>query len=670
MGVPSELLKQTNPIVEKALETGARGQTTTVTNYGVIGDALHKKAQLDLQIADLKGNFGLKAAEIQSNLKMREAEMSFQKAMYEDQNEASGFEQILGTLSGVATGAAGGFAVGGPTGAIVGGAIGGATTYAGYASGGRQGGQQAQQTIGNISNLAVGIKGFSDQRKKQDAVSSILQTGANLAAEVNNAQGHPEERMAAQQQLDYFIQQSQADMAQYMNPQEVMQFGKSLRGQFDRQFEDDTSVNANGMTKGQAVNDILNNTVEAQSALGDPNVTESKKRAIITNTVSENSRLLGLTTGKPMTEQAMMQEAEAITPGGSKYLNFGGGQQKTQVPAPVRQAPQAPVTEEVEQPSQGVSQRPPANNSVPAPQQQKEEVNYQGAFGDAGIPLRNLANAPGVEMDGGVTSESLLKQGAETAKILQKDEPIVPLKDPDEKKGRFARMKEALFSTPFSPDELEGKEFNKQVEKLTDKEGKAEQEINEVVSKVPAEMAGKAKEVVANIDKQIDKIANGDVETFSSQGANIGRTIRKEGVGGKVGSWVGLDNVGQGSTIGMGEIEAAEWDEMEQLTEVNASTLARLSGEKGAMSEGDIQRFKKLVPSPAKTKLQNVQGLVAQKEMIATKLKSMVTEDSGAVDKVKLQKDQLDIEYKRNRNTIQRQKMGGSGSSGYLIRIK
>ncbi len=240
----------TSPIVENALKTGARGSTKTVTNYGVVGDAMFKKAQLDLGIAELKGGMAMQATQLMSGLEMDKAKLAQggiamrmdhdlklrDMKMELEANEVGFFEGLMGTIGGAASGAMTGFMVGGPVGAVVGGVAGGAATATGYATEGRKGGQAAQNMLGTVANAAGVIKGGIQAKKGEDAWKSYLKTGQDLVGMANNMSLPQQQRAEAQGKVDQHLASGFGVLTNdlKMNPEQATStlkgYGDVLRG--------------------------------------------------------------------------------------------------------------------------------------------------------------------------------------------------------------------------------------------------------------------------------------------------------------------------------------------------------------------------------------------------------------------------------------------------------
>ena len=367
MGIPTALSNFANPIVEKALETGARGQTVTATNYGVIGDAMFKKAQLDLGVAQLQSDAGMQKAQLLSGIEMNKASLKLQEGQImgqaqmnaynikqqEKANNPSDIEKIMGSISGVASGAVTGFVLGGPAGAVAGGAIGGIATYAGYQSGGRQGGMAAQQMLGNIANATVSIKGLVQEKKSSDALSSIVKTGADLYAATQKP-GTTEERYAAQQAFDAHVAAAPQIMMQAgMNPQQAMTFGQQYRKSFD-------SSNSLSDPSNKAMSQMHENAVNFASTPAEQ-ITPAMRKSFI---AQQNVLYSDLHGGKSMPKELAYSMLESAQPGqGDLAFNsprsIGSMQQpQNRGSMQAQQAPSSTQPMQLNQPTNNIQQAP------------------------------------------------------------------------------------------------------------------------------------------------------------------------------------------------------------------------------------------------------------------------------------------------------------------------
>lgn len=204
-------------IVNKSLETGARGYSQKETDYSGLSDAFMKKASLETQIGGMLMDQNMNRATLLSQMEMNKAEIYMQGAQLaqredhfnremkarEDADKMSPFEQITGVLAGAAGPAAAGYKIGGPKGALIGGAIGAAGTLAAGNSRTRQ--SSTIQNIGAISEAAVAIKGFSDQRKASDSSSEMIKGVGSIAGIFRNSAPNSEEFQGAQRQLDTYV---------------------------------------------------------------------------------------------------------------------------------------------------------------------------------------------------------------------------------------------------------------------------------------------------------------------------------------------------------------------------------------------------------------------------------------------------------------------------------
>lgn len=235
MGLPYALTSFTSPIVETALKTGGRGETTTLTDYGVIGDAFFKKAQLDLGIAELKGNMAMDAAKLKSSVDMERARLNTDmlKARMDydlnlrqmkselEANESSVFESVMTGLTGAAMAASIPLTMGASTPVVVGAAAGGGL-LAGMASakGGRRAGEASLQMLNSASVLATSFKSSQAEKVGKESLNTVLTEGAKWANILNNPAASPQARSDAQQQLNQLMaNQYNAQIQKGVNPE-------------------------------------------------------------------------------------------------------------------------------------------------------------------------------------------------------------------------------------------------------------------------------------------------------------------------------------------------------------------------------------------------------------------------------------------------------------------
>lgn len=437
--VPGSLQRFTSPIVEKALETGARGRTVTKTDYGVIGDAMFKKAQLDMNIASLQSDFGVRSAEILGNLEMQKADialkgselkMNAEMKAYEIKeaeraNKASGTEQLLGSLSGAMSGAATGATLsGGNPYAIAGGAaLGGLSTYQGYQQDGRRGGVAAQTMLSNISTASATFKGAMDMKKSRDAWGSHVKTGQQLFDAWQNAQPgvDPATGMSNQEEakrmFDNHVNSTGATVGQYMNPEQAADLSAKYAQSYDRGMNSSKPEVAAAARMQKRIVDF-----SADSVAQNPNHPEYRKR--VTKFLGEMDTDHSIMTNKPMTStqaKSFLNAAGVSTPARSTAAAPVISQPTTTAPARQRGAAPSSGTESI-----GKIKTPSNGRSV---EQSPTTLRATEAAPDY-LLRRNVSAAPGVTMDqmtgmnmmtqSHLTEVGLQKQGAETLSVLDK----------------------------------------------------------------------------------------------------------------------------------------------------------------------------------------------------------------------------------------------------------
>ena len=191
-----------SPIISKALATGARSSTTEVTNYGGIGDAMFKKAQLDMNMAQLtneaaqtmyarnSANIDLKARNSLQIVDIERVRQAKHEALVDESKDMGDMEKAMGTLQGIATGATAGFAAGNVPGAVIGGVAGGAMAaqnYYGESVGHekkRETGMRNQQMMGTVATLATSLRTMHDKYQGQKVSKSVVKDLADSASTI------------------------------------------------------------------------------------------------------------------------------------------------------------------------------------------------------------------------------------------------------------------------------------------------------------------------------------------------------------------------------------------------------------------------------------------------------------------------------------------------------
>jgi hypothetical protein len=186
MALTRSLKNMYEPVVDRAIKTGGWGETKIVHDPSVVTDALFQKAQLELGIANLQADFGLKAASIKGDLAMKSADINLRKDLaladmqfQRDMMTTSFAEQITaaagGALSGYAT--AKNLGVSPVAGAIIGG---------GMAYGGAVAGRQQMSTTGGILNDMANASQIVAQQRKEKTMSDAWSTQMQRLNELNS----------------------------------------------------------------------------------------------------------------------------------------------------------------------------------------------------------------------------------------------------------------------------------------------------------------------------------------------------------------------------------------------------------------------------------------------------------------------------------------------------
>ncbi len=246
MALPPSLIAHTSPIVDKALETGARGTTVTKTDYGVIGDAMFKKAQLDMNIANLQMDFGLRTAQMKGDLALGTATLGvdaaykkqslslerekfdYQKQMDNESNDVSAGEKLMGMATGALSGAAAGAAFS-PAGMVAGGVAGAGMAYMGAKNGGAKGMAQANQFTAAAASAIPTIKSMNDARVYKDSLSSLNTKASSAQAVLNNPNVDDNFKETARKEL-YGIrdEMTSASIKAGINPQQAYEGGNAF----------------------------------------------------------------------------------------------------------------------------------------------------------------------------------------------------------------------------------------------------------------------------------------------------------------------------------------------------------------------------------------------------------------------------------------------------------
>ncbi len=709
--VPDSMLGQADERVEKAMETGARGQTTTHTDYGVIGDAFFKKAQLDLQIADLHANMGMRKAETMSNLEIQKAKLNLDatslqidagfkaaemKAMAEDR-KVSFAEQLMGTIGGAASGAMAGYAAtqspdtvgangqvikgnSGKTGAILGAMTGGGMTMMGYQGGGRRGGEAAQKTLGHISDLSVSYKGMRAEQQQQDAMSGVMKSGKAIMDQLNTAKT-PQERLAAMQKMEGFYGEA-FQVAMTMpgaNPEKAGNMVASMRKGFESAsgMGGDPEQNRRNMRQ-------LETLVKYQ---GDERRNDPKQqRAWANDYMRETASAYEEETGKAMPINMQRKAAYDLSPEIGEALDKKlGGEGNTTSSGSYGSMPGK---------NQQVS--PSGRKVLPAPEQEQSTLQQvsPGARSTTGVtPIPNNGNnyqgprgvnmdddgefVPKAEMDlaekGGEAVEALGGDSEPSfkEKALRMGDKILGYGTEDGKPklfkglGRKADEMEAERTGKAVGEEGEGapqpvkkKEFLQEDKKLN---GRLEKQPNTEASARGRGAVKVVDRMVATIDKghyPSDSQLKGFGEKVRTQGMDVGAgagavggaIVTKSAGGAAAGAYVGsqLDiNVGKGSGPFLDEDEEFSVDEMQAYKEAATMKFAKIQDPEGRISDADARRFESLWPKPGQSKAQQLAGLQNIKSMMLDEIETANMGVKGKLNEKREEEEMKTVEQQK-----------------------
>lgn len=431
VAVPLSLTNEASPIINKALETGARGRTVEVTDYSKISDAFFKKAALDMNMANLQADLGVKQAQIMSNLEMGKAEldqnMIGQRLDYDmklrdiqkqiEDNQVGFFEGLLNVASGVAGGVAIAATAGAATPVVIGaGAAGGLLTAGAQAQGGRRGAQGAREALGTMAGAASLFRQSNEANQAKDRFGQILDTANNLMGMFNS--GNSGQRQQALAGIDSMVGS-------------IRQYGASV-GMNPQQIDDMTDRTVRGITGGAGLTEVpmLKRLADFAS---DPNQNTPAGRNQLKNDMASLYGQRKAGGGKDIKGVGQWWDAELKSmnpdlpsmfamPGGSQPAQSGGTQPPTMRPPQQRQqAGVAGVGGGSVTPAQ-----PQKGNAVQQQAQQQqpliaEPIDQFGRATGAPIALR------GAEMDHQPATTSpeavqpLTEIGAKSAEVLQKE---------------------------------------------------------------------------------------------------------------------------------------------------------------------------------------------------------------------------------------------------------
>lgn len=237
--VTKSLAAFASPIITKAMETGGRGGTTITTDYSGIGDALMKKAQLELNAATLKADVAMKtqAMNTEARLKMidiEDARIDKELADRRASKDMGFMEKTMGVLQGAMSGAQTGAAAGGGNpwaiagGAVLGGAMAGHDAYSGAPGDEkRERMNKTNQTLGSIATIATTTRGMYDKYKGNEVFKSGTEDLGKLSKEIGQLSGAQQEAKIAE--YNEKATAMQGELGKYFGPQESLNMMEGIR---------------------------------------------------------------------------------------------------------------------------------------------------------------------------------------------------------------------------------------------------------------------------------------------------------------------------------------------------------------------------------------------------------------------------------------------------------
>jgi hypothetical protein len=349
-------------------------------------------------------------------------------------------------------------------------------------------------------------------------------------------------------------------------------------------------------------------------------------------------------------------------------------------PQPANPSPNRPISQPTARPleprasAQPVApQSPQATGSqgastIPQREQAPPPSRATGAFDQSGgVPVRpeHLPQGPGIEMDtlqdpvGQV--QQLSKQGAEAAKVLSKDggatgswqapaKAQVPSKN-NENSERIATAREKLKG---SDDKI-----TSDVARQGNNGSKAIQNMRKIVASDNFPAGSTRKNIAAKVYKG---------EAGEAIGTAVGATAGAVGggvVAGPAGAFTGMSggaaagnrfgkNLEVGKGMDLGQLNDKEKNAIMQVDTYKSAVITTLAkgGDPGsAVREFEAEGWDKLLPSPAKSREQNLSDLDTLESLIADRMESEVeVEVGGGNNSEEDEEKRLDLEYKRKRN--------------------
>lgn len=585
-----------SPIISKAMATGARSSSTTTTNYGGIGDAMFKKAQLDMNMAQL--TFDMKSKNLDreagmvnmradNSLKILEIEDRYQQMVNKvkaDSQDMGGMEKALGTLQGVASGAMTGFAAGNVPGAIIGGVAGGAVAADNYYSGKpgdekRADGMRNQEMMGKIANLSGTLRGMYDGYKGKEAFGKTAKNLGDLAKVVQSL-GPGQARDQAIAEYNTKTSAAQAELSRYYGPQEVNTMMEGMRKGAPAIFSNDP------VTRDKAL--LAQNGV---AAAADPLLQSSSPegRSRLKQYHADNNAILGRLYGSDkehnMSNAEFSQWAGGINPqlGMEATSMYNGGISS------VRQAPPSGMGTGGAQSANQVHQPQAPNPSQGRTIQQAPVVSQAPSSmvdNSQSFMLNNPGVGGGVVMDDGMgflrdpvgSIQKMNEQGAAAAEVFKAKE--TPSYSDDARNIMAQNMGDAKPTAPGAAsappaesqrlkDWKEGKELPevaaKKFEEVKVKSAEVDKQINASLEEAKAsqtlsvdglakaEQIRNAQDGLSKMEKLVGKVPNdSQVKAMAAQVYLKGLQVGKAGqaLGATIGLSGGIAGVIAGNVVG------------------------------------------------------------------------------------------------------------------------
>ncbi len=314
-----------SPIITKAMETGGRGMSQTTTNYGGIGDALMKKAQLELNAATLKSSVQLATNEMNTNAKLKmidieDARINQELADRRASKDMSGMEKGMGILQGAMSGAMTGAAAGGgnpyaiAAGAVIGGAAAGHDAFSGKPGDEKRASMgNTNKTLGSVAAIATTTRGMYDKYKGNEAYKTGVEDLQKISQQVGGLTGAAKE--AKIQEYNQKSQAMQGEMSKYMGPQEAATAMEGFRKGQSAIFSNDPE------TRAKAEMAQLGSIMAGDKELAEGSPTRSAKLGTYYGELSRlNSQLHGFDNKK----QVSPGEFQAFAKGAGVDVAVGG----------------------------------------------------------------------------------------------------------------------------------------------------------------------------------------------------------------------------------------------------------------------------------------------------------------------------------------------------------